>query len=77
MEEKKEMLIKVVFLKNWCNKRLSPLAWQRVVLCMYPNLNGSKYRLSELEQPAASMMFGINEFNFFTKPRWKFTKRTF
>ena len=61
------MKIKVVILKNWCTKNITPLAWQRIVLKVLPELRESGFELNQLEEPTPDMQFGDKEFELFTR----------
>ena len=50
------MKIKVLVLKNWCTKNITPLAWQRE----------KGFELAQLEEPTPEMTFGEEEFGFFS-----------
>lgn len=61
------MKIKVVILKNWCNKNITPLAWQRIVLKVLPELRACGFELNQLEEPTPDMVFGEKEFEHFSR----------
>lgn len=60
------MKIKVLTLKNWCNKSITPLAWQRVIIKILPELREKGFELNQLEEPTPDMIFGEDEFQLFT-----------
>ena len=55
------MKIKVLTLKNWCNKNITPLAWQRVIIKLLPQLRSKGFELSHLEDPQPELIFGDAE----------------
>jgi len=61
------MKIKILILKTWCNKTITPLAWQRVVIKGLPEFRTKGYELSSLEEPAAEIFFGDAEFAIFSR----------
>ena len=61
------MKLKILILKNWCTKNITPLAWQRIVLKILPQLRENGFDLSELENPDEEMHFGEAEFGLFTQ----------
>lgn len=60
------MKIKVLTLKNWCNKSITPLAWQRIIIKILPELRDKGFELNQLEEPTPDMTFGEDEFQLFT-----------
>lgn len=60
------MKIKVLVLKNWCTKNITPLAWQRVIIKTLPQLREKGFELAQLEEPTPEMTFGEEEFGFFS-----------
>lgn len=61
------MKIKLVVLKNWCTKNITPLAWQRIVLKVLPQLREKGFDLGELENPGDDRVFTEEEFGLFAK----------
>ena len=61
------MKIRLIVLKNWCTKNISPLAWQRIILKVLPQLRDRGFELTVLENPAEDKVFGETEFLLFTK----------
>ncbi|MEQ6120909.1 hypothetical protein [Reichenbachiella sp. MALMAid0571] len=61
------MKLKILILKNWCTKNITPLAWQRIVLKILPQLREKGFDLSELENPSEERYFGEAEFGLFTQ----------
>lgn len=59
------MRIKVVTLKNWCNKSITPLAWQRVIIKILPEMRERGFELQSLEEPTPDLVFGDEEFKLF------------
>ncbi|SMD37732.1 hypothetical protein SAMN04488029_3433 [Reichenbachiella faecimaris] len=60
------MKIKVLTLKNWCNKSITPLAWQRIIIKILPEMRDRGFELNALEDPAPDLTFGEEEFQLFT-----------
>ena len=60
------MKIRLLVLKNWCNKNITPLAWQRIVLRILPQLRDRGFDLYDLENPDETQYFGDTEFGYFT-----------
>ena len=60
------MKIKLISLKNWCTANITPLAWQRIVLKILPQLRERGFNLSDLEDPNPDQSFGEEEFKLFT-----------
>lgn len=60
------MKIKVVILKNWCNKNITPLAWQRIIIKVLPQYRERGFSLEDLENPQDNHVFGDEEFRLFT-----------
>jgi len=56
---------KIILLKNWCTKNITPLAWQRIILKILPQLREKGFDLSELESPSEDRCFGEAEFDLF------------
>ncbi len=61
------MKIKLTILKNWCTKNITPLAWQRIVLKLLPQLREKGFDLSELENPTDDHFFSEEEFGLFAQ----------
>ena len=61
------MKIKILILKTWCNKTITPLAWQRVVIKGLPEFRTKGHELSSLEEPGANDFFGDAEYAVFTR----------
>lgn len=59
------MKIKALILKNWCNKNITPLAWQRIIIKILPQLRDKGFSLEDLENPQADHVFGDTEFGLF------------
>jgi len=55
------MKIKVVTLKNWCTKNITPLAWQRVIIKLLPQLRTRGFELNQLEEPPDELIFSDAE----------------
>lgn len=55
------MSIKIVTLQAWCNKNITPLAWQRIVLKALPLLRDNGFELEELENPDPNRAFNEDE----------------
>ncbi|MDW3210781.1 MAG: hypothetical protein R8N23_12975 [Reichenbachiella sp.] len=51
--------MKIIKLKKWSQKNLSPLAWLRVILAIYPEIEN--FSLEELENPNAESQFSKQE----------------
>ncbi|UXP31977.1 hypothetical protein N6H18_16655 [Reichenbachiella agarivorans] len=60
------MKIKVITLKNWCNSNITPLAWQRIIIKILPQLREKGFELDELEEPAPDRLFQEEEFKLFS-----------
>ena len=60
------MQIKVLTLKNWCIKNITPLAWQRIIIKVLPQFRDRGFDLNVLEEPPADLMFGDEEFTLFS-----------
>ncbi|MGL1886347.1 MAG: hypothetical protein OCD76_07520 [Reichenbachiella sp.] len=61
------MKIKVVTLQAWCNKNITPLAWQRIIIKILPQLREKGFELDELENPAPDRIFEDGEFKMFAE----------
>ncbi|PIB34954.1 hypothetical protein BFP72_05885 [Reichenbachiella sp. 5M10] len=61
------MKIKVLTLKNWCNNNITPLAWQRIIIKILPELRNKGFELDELEEPASDRLFQEEEFKLFAE----------
>ena len=61
------MKLKILILKDWCTKNITPLAWQRIVLKILPQLRENGFDLYELENPSEELHFGEAEFDLFTQ----------
>lgn len=61
------MKIKILLLKTWCNKTITPLAWQRIVIKSLHEFRAKGHELSTLEEPTANDLFGDDEFAVFKK----------
>ncbi|MFY0652481.1 MAG: hypothetical protein JXQ96_10630 [Cyclobacteriaceae bacterium] len=61
------MNIKLIILKNWCSKNITPLAWQRIVLRALPQFREMGFELSDLENPADDRVFNEEEFGLFAR----------
>ena len=55
------MKVNLVALKSWCTETITPLAWQRVVIKVLPELRDSCYGLTQLENPSDEMFFKGDE----------------
>ncbi len=55
------MKVNLVALKSWCTETITPLAWQRVVIKVLPELRDSGYGLTQLENPSDEMFFKGDE----------------
>ena len=55
------MKMNLVALKNWCTETITPLAWQRIVIKVLPELRDGGYGLSQLENPTDDMFFKEKE----------------
>lgn len=71
------MKIKVATLKNWCNKNITPLAWQRVVIKILPAMREKGFELEELENPGDNHFFQDAEFKLFAETLNDLYKITF
>lgn len=49
------MKVNLLLLKQWCERDLSPMAWQRIVLRAYGCLKDKGYFIKELQNPPADM----------------------
>ncbi|WP_221407473.1 hypothetical protein [Reichenbachiella agariperforans] len=56
----------MITLKNWCNKNITPLAWQRIIIKVLPQLREKGFELDELEDPNNDRLFQEEEFKLFT-----------
>lgn len=61
------MKIKILLLKTWCNKTITPLAWQRIVIKSLNEFRGMGHELSTLEEPNNEVLFGDKEYAVFEK----------
>jgi hypothetical protein len=61
------MKIKVVTLQAWCSKNITPLAWQRIVIKVLPQLRERGFELEELENPDPNRYFEDAEFKLFAE----------
>ncbi|WP_109831033.1 hypothetical protein [Reichenbachiella versicolor] len=61
------MKIKIVTLQAWCNKNITPLAWQRIVIKVLPSLREKGFELEELENPDPNRYFDEEEFKLFSE----------
>ncbi len=49
------MKANLLLLKQWCERDLSPMAWQRIALQAYARLRDKGYSIKELQNPPADM----------------------
>lgn len=61
------MKIKVITLQKWCNANITPLAWQRVIIKVLPQLREQGFELDELENPTEDRIFQDAEFKLFAE----------
>ncbi len=61
------MKIKILLLKTWCEKTITPLAWQRIVIRSLHDFRAKGHELSTLEEPSAEDYFGEGEYAVFEK----------
>jgi len=59
------MKIKVLTLQNWCSENITPLAWQRIIIKVLPQLRERGFELDELESPSEDRVFQDAEFKIF------------
>ncbi|WP_420581450.1 hypothetical protein [Reichenbachiella sp.] len=51
--------MKIIKLKKWSQQNLSPLAWLRIVLALYPRMDN--FSLEQLENPDDELKFSKDE----------------
>lgn len=61
------MKISVAKIQTWCNENISPVAWQRVVLKVLPNLKEQGYGLNDLLNPSADLLLSESSLELFEK----------
>ncbi|MDX1904719.1 MAG: hypothetical protein SFU27_11220 [Thermonemataceae bacterium] len=61
------MKISVAKIQTWCNDNVSPVAWQRVVLKVLPELKGQSYELSDLLNPSQDLSLDDSSLELFGK----------
>ncbi len=49
------MKIEAYKVKEWCDKNLSPVAWQRIVVKVSPEFRGSGLTIKDLTNPEKSI----------------------
>jgi hypothetical protein len=61
------MKIKILLLKTWSNKTITPLAWQRIVIKSLNEFRSMGHELRTLEEPNNEVTFGDKEYDIFAK----------
>lgn len=54
-------------LKNWCDKHLSPVAWQRIVVKVSPEFRGSGLNIKNLTDPDDQIILSDQQFGIIKK----------
>ena len=59
------MALKVENFKNWCEDKISPMAWPRVVLKVIPEFREKGFTVKTLENPDSSTTVDDDAFDKF------------
>ena len=56
------MAVSALEVKKWCDKNLSPVAWQRVVVKVSPEFRGTGLTIANLTDPSESIMLQDDQY---------------
>jgi len=57
------MKIEAKKIKEWCDEKLSPVAWQRIVVKVSPEFRGTGLNLKNLTDPDNSVLLDDAQYN--------------
>ena len=61
------MKIEALKIKNWCDSKLSEVAWQRIVVKVSPEFRGSGLTIKTLSNPDNSVVLSDQQYGIIKK----------
>ncbi|NQZ75975.1 MAG: hypothetical protein HRT61_07670 [Ekhidna sp.] len=61
------MKIEANKVKKWCDEALSPVAWQRIVVKVSPELRGTGLNIKNLTDPSDSILLDDGQYDIIKK----------